>query len=120
MQTYPLMKSNFFYSYILIQLLSNLILTRKYTYFSSVQVSITYIHLFLVAEWKSIRRLANLGMPHMYSFGSHVHRGTRMRFIVLPRYGESIEKMLMKNSYKFHVKTALTLASHIVSIFFVF
>ncbi|XP_073986683.1 serine/threonine-protein kinase VRK1-like isoform X2 [Rhodnius prolixus] len=69
-----------------------------------------------IAEWKSIRRLANLGMPHMYSFGSHVHRGTRMRFIVLPRYGESIEKMLMKNSYKFHVKTALTLASHILNV----
>uniref|UniRef100_A0A023F9V7 non-specific serine/threonine protein kinase n=2 Tax=Triatoma infestans TaxID=30076 RepID=A0A023F9V7_TRIIF len=69
-----------------------------------------------IAEWKSRRRVTSLGMPQMYSFGSHVHRGTRMRFIVLSRYGESIEKMLIKHSYKFHVKTAFTLAFHILNV----
>ncbi|KAK9510214.1 hypothetical protein O3M35_005046 [Rhynocoris fuscipes] len=70
----------------------------------------------LINEWKTRKKLHSLGMPHFYSFGSHIHRGTRMRFIVLPRYGESIEKMFVKHSYKFHVKTALTLATHILNV----
>ncbi|KAL1124478.1 hypothetical protein AAG570_001104 [Ranatra chinensis] len=42
-----------------------------------------------------------------------VPRGRR-RFLVLPRLGDDIHKVFIKHSKKFHVKTALTLAYHVL------
>jgi vaccinia related kinase len=72
--------------------------------------------LFSVAEWKTSKRLKQLGMPVLYGFGSHMYKGERYRFLVLPRFGDDLHKVHLKHSKRFHIKTALTLACHIVSI----
>lgn len=56
-----------------------------------------------------------LGMPYFVGTGSHHFDGEHYRFLVLPKFGLDIEKMFVRHGRKFHVKTAFTLATHIVS-----
>jgi len=69
-----------------------------------------------INEWKTKRKIKSLGMPEMIGFGSHKVNGEKFRFLVLPRYGESIQKLFVKRSKFFHIKTALTLACHILDV----
>lgn len=68
-----------------------------------------------VEKWMSEKRLKCLGVPHIYSFGSCIHEGERVRFIVIPKFGFSIQTMLAKYNNKFHIKTAFTIGLHVVS-----
>ncbi|XP_014259618.1 serine/threonine-protein kinase VRK1-like isoform X2 [Cimex lectularius] len=69
-----------------------------------------------IEKWKADNWMKHLGMPHILSFGSCVYKGAHMRFIIMPRYGDSIEKMFIKHSNKFHIKTAMTIAMHTIDI----
>ncbi|BES89259.1 serine threonine-protein kinase [Nesidiocoris tenuis] len=67
-----------------------------------------------IEKWMSEKRLKCLGVPHIYSFGSCIHEGERVRFIVIPKFGFSIQTMLAKYNNKFHIKTAFTIGLHVV------
>lgn len=54
-------------------------------------------------------------MPHFLGTGSHYYDNEHYRFLVLPRFGLDIEKVFIRHGRKFHVKTAFTLASYVVS-----
>lgn len=60
--------------------------------------------------------LKALGMPYYVGAGSHYYNGERYRFLVLPKYGQDVQKVFLEHGRRFHVKTAFTLASYIVSI----
>lgn len=70
----------------------------------------------IINSWMAEKRVKRIGMPKIYGFGSHVMKGEKMRFIVLPKYGDSIHKVLMRHSQRFHIKTALTLASYVIDV----
>lgn len=70
----------------------------------------------IINNWTEKRRIKRLGMPKIYGFGSHVMKGEKMRFIVLPKYGESIYKVFLRHSQRFHIKTALTLGCYVLDV----
>ncbi|KAF6215590.1 hypothetical protein GE061_010346 [Apolygus lucorum] len=67
-----------------------------------------------IQEYMQSKKIRRLGVPHIYSFGTCNHRDVHTRFIVMPKYGASIQSMLEKHGNKFHIKTAFTLAIHVV------
>lgn len=80
------------------------------------QFSFIEIWLYIaVNEWVARRHLKALGMPHFLGTGSHYYDNEHYRFLVLPRFGLDIEKVFIRHGRKFHVKTAFTLASYVVS-----
>uniref|UniRef100_A0A1B6CHP2 non-specific serine/threonine protein kinase n=1 Tax=Clastoptera arizonana TaxID=38151 RepID=A0A1B6CHP2_9HEMI len=68
----------------------------------------------MIDSWMAKRGLPALGMPYYVGSGSHYYNGERYRFLVLPRYGQDIQKMFLQQGRRFHVKTAFTLASYIM------
>lgn len=70
---------------------------------------------FLVAEWKAQKKLNSLGMPLYVASGSHVHKNTRYRFLILQRFDKDLEKILQEKKV-FNLKTVLTISSQILNI----
>lgn len=69
-----------------------------------------------VDAWVAKNGVKALGMPYYVGGGSHFYNGERYRFLVLPRFGQDIQKLFLKHRRRFHTKTAFTLASYIVCI----
>lgn len=61
------------------------------------------------------RRMKKLGMPCYCGSGSHVFKGERYRFLVLPRFGSDLHKLFEKHGRRFHLNTALSIGIQIVS-----
>lgn len=68
----------------------------------------------MIDAWVAKNGVKALGMPYYVGGGSHFYNGERYRFLVLPRFGQDVQKLFLKNHRKLHVKTAFTLASYIV------
>jgi vaccinia related kinase len=70
-----------------------------------------------VDAFRQARGLKALGMPVLRGSGSHVHNGSKYRFLVMDRFGKDIQKIFHdgKNYKPFSTKAAFTLAVKIVS-----
>jgi serine/threonine protein kinase len=54
-------------------------------------------------------------MPHYVASGSHVHKGERYRFLILPKFDKDLEKILQEKR-TLNIKTVLTISSQIVDV----
>lgn len=54
-------------------------------------------------------------MPHYVASGSHVYKGSKYRFLVLPRYERDLD-VVLRSKKKFNLKTVLTIATQIIDI----
>lgn len=70
---------------------------------------------FLVEQWKQEHNLSNLGMPHYVASGSHIHKDSKYRFLILPRYEKDLETILQAKR-KLNLKTVLTVSMQIIDI----
>lgn len=73
------------------------------------------IDIVTVNKWKSENSLEHLGMPHYVASGSHKHKGSKYRFLILPRYEKDLE-VLLQAKKKFNLKTVLTVSIQIMDI----
>lgn len=54
-------------------------------------------------------------MPHYVASGSHLYKGNKYRFLILPRYETDLENMLEKTK-RFNLKTVLTVSMQLIDI----
>lgn len=83
-----------------------------------VQSSIYFVFIFcfiLVVEWKKMKNLPHLGMPHYIASGSHVVGEEKYRFLVMPKYAKDLETIL-KAKNTFNLKTVLTISHQITDV----
>lgn len=60
-------------------------------------------------------KLKHLGVPVYLGSGSIEHGGARLRFMVMERFGDDIDKIFLQNGRHFDIKTVLSLGIRIVS-----
>jgi len=72
----------------------------------------------MIEEWKQRQRLESLGMPHYVASGSHDYNSQKFRFLVLPRYGQDLYKIISaKPEKRFHHKTIFAIALQLMDIY---
>lgn len=69
-----------------------------------------------INEWMQKKKLSFLGMPKFIASGSHEHKGTKYRFMVMERFGEDLQKLLDRNNKVFPLKTVYALGRVILDI----
>lgn len=69
-----------------------------------------------ISEWMQKKKLSFLGMPKFIGSGSHEHRSTKYRFMVMDRFGEDLQKLLDRNNKVFSIKTVYSLGKLILNI----
>ncbi|XP_002735203.1 serine/threonine-protein kinase VRK1-like [Saccoglossus kowalevskii] len=70
----------------------------------------------LIQKWQSSHKLKHLGVPRFVASGTHETPKDKYRFLVLERYCTDLQKIFVKYSKKFSVKTAFTLGIQILDI----
>lgn len=50
-----------------------------------------------LAQWKQEHQLRFLGLPSLISSGKFMHAGEELRYIIIPRYYDSVEAALESN-----------------------
>ena len=71
-----------------------------------------------IQEFKSQKDFAHLGVPHFVASGSFTYRKRKYRFLVLPRYGNDLDKMSDFCGGAFDKKTAVHIAIQVVRFLF--
>ncbi|XP_022188225.2 serine/threonine-protein kinase VRK1 isoform X2 [Nilaparvata lugens] len=69
-----------------------------------------------IDSWVAKNDMSALGMPYFVGAGSHMYRGEHYRFLIIPRFGLDLHKVFVEKGKKFHIKTALTIASYVIDI----
>lgn len=67
-----------------------------------------------VESWCKSQGKRRIGVPTYEGSGSHVYRGQRYRFLVIPRYGIDIGKLFQSHRRKLPTKLVNTLAIQMV------
>lgn len=70
----------------------------------------------IIEKWMKERRMKQLGMPSYCGSGSHIYKGEKYRFLVLPRFGSDLHKLFVKHGRRFHLRTALSIGIQILDI----
>lgn len=60
--------------------------------------------------------MQSLGMIHYIASGSHVVDGEKIRFLVLPRYEQDLEKTFIAKQKKFNIKTVILICTQILDV----
>ncbi|XP_044760235.1 serine/threonine-protein kinase VRK1-like [Coccinella septempunctata] len=69
----------------------------------------------MIDEWTKQKSLPVLGMPHYVASGSHIFKGIKYRFLVLPRFEKDLEA-IFEEKKKFNLKTVLLISSQILQV----
>ncbi|EFA00506.1 hypothetical protein TcasGA2_TC003370 [Tribolium castaneum] len=69
----------------------------------------------MIEEWKRAKNISSLGMPHYVASGSHVHKGEKYRFLILPKFDRDLEKVLQEKKI-LNLKTVLTISLQIIDV----
>ncbi|XP_018791318.1 PREDICTED: nucleosomal histone kinase 1 [Bactrocera latifrons] len=70
-----------------------------------------------IKRFQRERGLKTIGMPYMIGNGSVELKGTKHRFIVMPRYGSDISKHLLANGRRFPEETIYRLALQMLDVY---
>lgn len=84
-------------------------------YFRNIFI-LTGLFLIAVKQWIKDHKLDYLGMPRFYGSGSHQHKDTKFRFMVMDRYSEDLQKILDRNNRLFSIKNVFVLGIRIVRV----
>jgi vaccinia related kinase len=69
-----------------------------------------------ITNFKTEHKLKALGMPEFIAMGSHDIQDMKHRFIVLPRFGTDVQKILLENDHKFPTHTALRIGWQMLNV----
>ena len=67
-----------------------------------------------VDSWVASHKLSYLAVPKYVSQGMHTHKDLSYRFLVMPCFGEDIEKKFVQAGRQFGIKTVCYLALRVV------
>lgn len=68
----------------------------------------------LINSWCKSRRLKHLGVPMFLGSGSFDHGSTKLRFLVLERFGKDVDELFISNGRRFDITTVLMLGLRVV------
>ncbi|XP_022909287.2 serine/threonine-protein kinase VRK1-like [Onthophagus taurus] len=68
-----------------------------------------------INEYKKTTGLRKLGMPHYVASGSHMVRGSKLRFLILPRFDKNLEDIFNTNK-SFNFNTVLIVALELLNV----
>ncbi|XP_073250180.1 serine/threonine-protein kinase VRK1-like [Porites lutea] len=68
----------------------------------------------LINSWCKSRRLKHLGVPMFLGSGSFDHNSTKLRFLVMERYGKDVEELFLSSGRRFDVSTVLMLGLRVL------
>lgn len=71
-----------------------------------------------VNSWCKSRRLKHLGVPMFLGSGSFDHSSTRLRFLVMERFGKDVDELFISSGRRFDITTVFTLGLRVVSTIF--
>lgn len=69
-----------------------------------------------INRWKAQRHQKCLGIPHYIASGTHLTRGNKYRFLIMPRYNSDLESILSTHGQRFNLKTAVTISLQLLNI----
>lgn len=68
----------------------------------------------LIKSWCQSRHLKHLGVPMFLGAGSVEHGSSKLRFLVLERFGKDVDELFLSNDRKFDVTTVLMLGLRVI------
>ena len=68
-----------------------------------------------VNSWCKSRRLKHLGVPMFLGSGSFEHGSSKLRFLVMERFGKDVDELFLSSGRRFDVTTVLMLGLRVVS-----
>lgn len=68
----------------------------------------------LINSWCRSRHLKHLGVPMFLGSGSFEHKSSKLRFLVMERFGEDVDELFINNGRQFEVTTVLMLGLRIL------
>lgn len=69
----------------------------------------------LVNSWCKSRHLKHLGVPMFLGSGSFEHGSTKLRFLVMERFGKDVDELFLDSGRKFDITTVFMLGLRVVS-----
>ncbi|KAI1708874.1 protein kinase domain-containing protein [Ditylenchus destructor] len=66
-------------------------------------------------QWCSANGLKFIGLPSLISSGKFTYSGEEMRYIVIPKYGDSVERALERNDGSLPLNDVLTIAKGVLN-----
>ncbi|XP_052860833.1 nucleosomal histone kinase 1 [Anopheles cruzii] len=67
-------------------------------------------------DYRKRHKLKHLGVPHFLGSGSQEIDGTKYRFLVIPRYGESLQSVYLRNGKMIPVHTVYRIALQMIDV----
>ncbi|CAD6223112.1 GSCOCG00005400001-RA-CDS [Cotesia congregata] len=64
----------------------------------------------MIKDYCQSQKISRIGIPTYEGAGSHVWKGERFRFLVIPRYGVDVGKLFVSSGRKLHTKLVNNLA----------
>ena len=74
----------------------------------------TFKFISLVKEWEKSTKLKYLGIPRYIASGMHEEGSSKLRFMIMDRFGDNIEHFFFSNGKKFGIKSVCVLALRMV------
>lgn len=71
----------------------------------------------LVNSWCRSHHLKHLGVPMFLGSGSFDHKSSKLRFLVMERFGKDVDELFLSSGRRFDVTTVLMLGLRVVSLF---
>ncbi|GJQ79324.1 hypothetical protein Trydic_g16189 [Trypoxylus dichotomus] len=68
----------------------------------------------MIEEWKTSNGLAALGMPYYVASGSHETKGSKLRFLIIPKFEKDLEQVFQSKKRRFNLKTVLIIAVQLI------
>lgn len=68
----------------------------------------------LIKSWCQSRRLKHLGVPMFLGSGLHEHESSKLRFLVLERFGKDVDELFLNSKRRFDVTTVLMLGLRVI------
>lgn len=71
-----------------------------------------------VNSWCKSHRLKHLGVPMFLGSGSFDHGSTKLRFLVMERFGKDVDELFVSSGRRFDITTVFMLGLRVVSTIF--
>uniref|UniRef100_A0A182N605 non-specific serine/threonine protein kinase n=1 Tax=Anopheles dirus TaxID=7168 RepID=A0A182N605_9DIPT len=69
-----------------------------------------------IERYRKLRKLKHLGMPQYLASGSHTQNGLKHRFLVIPRFGVSLQSVFMQNDKSLPLATVFRAALQMLDV----
>ncbi|KFB40766.1 AGAP001933-PA-like protein [Anopheles sinensis] len=69
-----------------------------------------------IERFRKVRKLKHLGMPHFIASGTHLLNNVKHRFLVIPRYGASLQSLYLRHNKCLPIQTVYRAARQMLDV----